>query len=103
MFRALALGVLTVALSALPALAAGLAATVNQVDTSAFPKVRVAVSVADSVGVPITGLDAQAFELKEDDQVISPLRVDSVVESQESVATALVMDVSGSMADNGKI
>src|SRR5439155_27124657 len=70
---------------------------------NAFPKVRVSVSVADSVGLPITGLDANAFELKEDDQVISPLRVDSVVDSQEPVATALVMDVSGSMADDAKI
>jgi len=106
MLRAPALGVVTLALAtfiALPALAAGLAVTVSQVDVSSFPKVRVALSVADSVGVPITGLDAQAFELKEDDQVISPIRVDSVVESQESVATALVMDVSGSMGDNGKL
>jgi len=63
----------------------------------------VAVSVADSLGVPITGLDAQAFEIKEDDQVVAPQRVDSVVESQEPVATALVVDVSGSMADNGKL
>src|SRR6266542_3269290 len=93
MLRAPALGVVTLALAtfiALPALAAGLAVTVSQVDVSSFPKVRVALSVADSVGVPITGLDAQAFELKEDDQVISPIRVDSVVESQESVATALI-------------
>jgi Ca-activated chloride channel homolog len=103
MLRAAALGLLTLVVTALPVAAAGLSVTIQQVDVSNFPRVRVAVSVAEGLGVPITGLDAQAFEVKEDDQVISPIRVDSIVESQEPVATALVMDVSGSMGDNGKI
>ncbi len=103
MFRAPALGLLTIALTVVPAFAAGLSVSVHSVDVTAFPKVRIAVSVADSVGLPITGLDASSFELKEDDQTISPVRVDSVVDSQEPVATALVMDVSGSMNDDGKI
>jgi VWFA-related protein len=102
-WQAPALGALILSFGAINASAAGPTSTVNQVDVSAFPRVRVAVSVADGLGVPITGLDAQAFEVKEDDQVVAPLRVDSVVESQEPVATALVIDVSGSMADNGKI
>jgi Ca-activated chloride channel family protein len=97
------LGGLTLGLLVQSAFAAGISITINQTDVSQFPRVRVSVSVADGNGVPITGLDAQAFELKEDDQPVALTRVDSVVESQEPVATALIMDVSGSMADGGKI
>ena len=85
------------------ALAADLGLTTQQIDVSQFPKVRIYVTVADSQGMPITGLDAQAFTLAEDGKPIKDFRVEPVVDSQESIAVALNIDVSGSMKDNGKL
>jgi VWFA-related protein len=85
------------------ALAANLGVTVQQVDASQFPTVRVYASVADSQGVPITGLDSSAFVLQEDGKAIETFKVESVVDSQEPVAVALAFDESGSMADAGKL
>jgi Ca-activated chloride channel homolog len=83
--------------------AAELGLTVQQVDTSQFPKVRVEVSVADSQGVPITGLDRQAFELREGNQEISDFQVEPIINAQEPVAIALIIDVSGSMASENRL
>ncbi len=83
--------------------AADLGLTLHQIDSSQFPKVRVYVTVADSQGLPITGLDAQAFALAEDGKQIKDFRVEPVVDSQESIAVALNIDVSGSMNDGGNL
>lgn len=64
---------------------------------------RAYVSVADSQGVPITGLDSQSFQVQEDDKPVSGLRVQPVIDSQEPVAIAFIIDVSGSMNDAGKL
>jgi Mg-chelatase subunit ChlD len=83
--------------------AAELGLTVQQVDSSQYPKVRVEVSVADSQGVPITGLDRQAFELYENNQEIGDFQIEPIINSQEPVAIALVIDVSGSMASENRL
>ncbi|MGI9148099.1 MAG: VWA domain-containing protein [Chloroflexota bacterium] len=76
---------------------------VQRVDAAQFPTVRVSVSVANGNGVPITGLDTQAFQLQEDGRPVEDLAVEPIVNSQEPIAIALVIDTSGSMADESKI
>ena len=83
--------------------AAGLGVTIQQVDSSQFPVVRGYVSVLDSQGVPITGLDTGAFQVLEDDKPVSNLTVNPVVNSQEPVAIAFVIDMSGGMNEAGKL
>lgn len=85
------------------ALADGPGLVVQRTDATQFPTVRVSVSVANSSGVPITGLDAQAFQLQEDGRPVEDLTVEPIVESQEPIAIALVIDTSGSMADDSKL
>lgn len=83
--------------------AAGIGLAIQQIDSSQFPKVRVYVSVADSGGVPITGLDDQAFQLVEDGKPVTSIRSQPIIDSQEPVAVVFIIDVSGSMNDAGKM
>ena len=96
---------LVLALLAPVAEAAGLGLAMHQVDSSQFPKVRAFVSVANDQGVRIADLeqDPQAFEVLEDDKPVAGFQVEPIVASQEPVAVALVIDVSGSMNDEGKM
>jgi VWFA-related protein len=81
----------------------GLGLAIQQIDVTQFPTVRAYVSVANATGVPITGLSAQAFQVQEDGKPVENLQVEPIVDSQEPIATALVIDTSGSMADEEKI
>ncbi|MEN6437239.1 MAG: VWA domain-containing protein [Syntrophobacter sp.] len=67
---------------------------VNQVDISGFPNVILFVSVLDPGGKPNLGLSPQDFSLKEDEVDQSPV---SVRTQLPSIASALVLDSSGSM------
>ena len=70
---------------------------VREVDTSDFPEVRVTVQGA-------AGLDPRDFAVRENDQVVSDLRVVPLAESETRAAgVALVLDTSGSMRAGGKI
>jgi VWFA-related protein len=106
MQRILSLAALLVLVGALEApvvLADSLGLAVQQVDASQFPTVRLYVSVANTSGVPITGLTAEAFQVQEDGKPVDGLQVEPLVDSQEPIATALVIDTSGSMADENKL
>jgi VWFA-related protein len=94
---------LIVAVIASPALADGLGMTIQRVDASQFPKVRVYASAATAQGIPITGLDARSFELREDDKPVAPVQVQPIIDSQEPISSALIVDTSGSMKDEGKL
>ncbi|MFL5801900.1 MAG: VWA domain-containing protein [Roseiflexaceae bacterium] len=89
-------------LTALPAQAqAPLGARVAQVDTSAYPIVRLYVSVTDAAGKPLPGLAARDFTITEDGQ---PVTIDSFVGGGAgAINTALVIDRSGSMDESDKI
>jgi VWFA-related protein len=95
--------VLVVGLLAPPVHADGIGLVVQRVDAAQFPTVRAYVSVATANGIPITGLDAQAFDVQEDGKPVEGMVVEPVVDSQEPIATALVIDVSGSMTDEHKL
>src|SRR5207302_6659969 len=69
------------------------------VDVSQFPNVSVYVSVADSSGAPVNSLDTRAFVLQEDGKPIDQFAVDASALDQDPIATALVIDVSASMAE----
>jgi len=88
-------------LPALPAYAqAQPSARVAQVDTSHYPEVTLYVSVTGPDGKPIGGLAARDFSVTEDGQ---PVTIGDFAGASGPVATALVIDQSGSMAENGKI
>lgn len=81
---------------ALPAAAAGDLA-VREVDASQFPLVRLTVQGA-------ADLDPRDFAVRENDRVVSDLRVVPLAESETRAAgVALVLDTSGSMRANSKI
>jgi Ca-activated chloride channel family protein len=67
---------------------------INQIDTAHFPNVKLFVSVLDSSGKMIRGLGDKDFVVKEDEVEQSPVKVETQL---PSIATAMVMDTSGSM------
>ena len=78
-------------------------ASILRVDTSQPPWRDVYVSVADSRGLPLTGLDRDAFSLTEDGASVPIERLSVATDSQVPISFGLVMDVSGSMNDAGKL
>ncbi|MDR1778683.1 MAG: VWA domain-containing protein [Clostridiales Family XIII bacterium] len=78
---------------------------VNQVDTHDFPEVRIYITVEDANGNKPSGLKKSDILLKEffDDGTENTLTVEELLESaaNEEIYMNLVMDQSGSMADNG--
>jgi VWFA-related protein len=76
-------------------------ARVAQVDTSAYPTVKLYVSVTDAAGKPVPGLAARDFAITEDGQ---PVTIDSFVGGGAgAISTVLVIDRSGSMDESDKI
>ena len=83
--------------------AANLSVSVQQIDVSRFPQVQGFVSVTDSQGIPIAGLDNKAFQVLEDGKNVSNFSFNPVINSQEPIAVVFILDLSGSMNDNGKL
>jgi Mg-chelatase subunit ChlD len=80
-------------------------ARITQVDSSGFPKVTVYVSVTGPNGEPI-GIDSNRITLFEDGKQIKPDSIRAIGKQSgqvEPLTTLLVMDVSGSMNENGKL
>jgi VWFA-related protein len=76
-------------------------ARVAQVDTSAYPTVKLYVSVTDASGKPTPGLTARDFAITEDGQ---PITIDEFVGGGAgSIETVLVIDRSGSMDEDDKM
>jgi len=74
---------------------------VTQVDTSAFPRITVYVSVTDEAGEPVSVAPSQ-IRLSESGESITPSEIRALGEG-ESLATLLVIDVSGSMNKADKL
>jgi Ca-activated chloride channel homolog len=74
---------------------------ITQVDNSKFPQVTVYVSVTNAAGEPV-GVDPTGIQLSENGQAMKP---DSIGGSGEigPLTTLLVLDVSGSMLQAGKL
>jgi VWFA-related protein len=74
---------------------------ITQVDNSQFPKVTVYVSVTNAAGEPV-GVEPGAIQISENGQV---MKADDVSGSGQigSLTTLLVVDVSGSMLEAGKL
>lgn len=76
---------------------------ITQVDNSQFPKVTVYISVTDASGNPVA-IDPATIQLTENGKVMQPTFAGGGKEGGAGpLTTMLVMDVSGSMAKNGKI
>ncbi|MGV8073185.1 MAG: VWA domain-containing protein [Syntrophobacteraceae bacterium] len=67
---------------------------INQIDLSHFPDIKLFVSVLNSSGKMIRGLGDKDFTVKEDEVEQSSVKVETQL---PSIATALVLDTSGSM------
>ncbi len=74
---------------------------ITQQDSSKFPQVTVFVSVTDSAGEPL-GVDPDQIQVSENGQVMTPELVSGSGDIGPLV-TMLVMDVSGSMNNGGKL
>jgi tight adherence protein B len=88
---------LTLVVSAAPA-AAETKVAIRQVDTSAFPEVKVVAQVASA-----TPPTLNQFSLREDDKLVSNVQVVPLGETDTPVGVVLVIDTSGSMRENSKI
>jgi VWFA-related protein len=75
--------------------------TITQVDTSAFPTVKVYLSVTDSAGEPAP-VDLDRIQLYENGKLIVPTEVSGIGDSAP-LTTMLVIDISGSMAYGQKL
>src|SRR5512140_3765575 len=74
---------------------------ITQVDNSRFPQVTVYVSVTNASGEPLA-VDSRQIELSENGVVMHASEVSSAGEIGP-LTTVLVMDVSGSMLQGGKL
>lgn len=74
---------------------------ITQVDTSRFPQVTVYVSVTDSKGQPVN-VNAKSLAVSEAGNPVEASQI-SGAGKVEALTTLLVIDISGSMAQNGKI
>jgi Ca-activated chloride channel homolog len=74
---------------------------ITQVDTSKFPKVTVYISATGENGEPV-GVDASQIQLSEDGKSIMANQISAVGEVG-ALTTLMVMDVSGSMNNGGKL
>jgi Ca-activated chloride channel family protein len=104
--------ILALAGAALASLAAGVApqsgsndeqaqVRITQVDTSGFPQVKVYVSVTDARGEPL-GVDPERIVLQENGNAV-PIDDVRAMGEAEPLSTLLVIDVSGSMNEIGKL
>ena len=71
----------------------GTTITINQVETSEFPKVKLFGSVSRS-GIPLTGLTAKNFRVREDNVEQGPIKV---LTQREAISAVVLLDISGSM------
>ncbi|MGH2605427.1 MAG: vWA domain-containing protein [Anaerolineales bacterium] len=74
---------------------------ITQVDTSRFPRITVHISVTDAAGNPVA-IDANQIVLMEDGVPVEPEEILGMGEG-DPITTLLVLDVSGSMAQRGKM
>jgi VWFA-related protein len=74
---------------------------ITQVDTSAFPRITVYVSLTDEAGEPVS-VDPSQIRLSEGGETMTPSEIRALGEG-ESLATLLVIDVSGSMNKADKL
>lgn len=89
---------LTLGLGLTGALAqAALTAAISQTNSEAFPVVTTHLTLVDGTGRPVVGLGPQDFEVFENGQPVTNLRVGTAVDSTEPLVVALVIDTSGSM------
>ncbi len=97
-------GLLSLVLAPLQAVGAqvsGAQIRITQVDTSGFPKVTVYVSVTNASGEP-QPVNPNQIQIYENGQMMQPEQV-SASGAIGPLTTLLVMDVSGSMYDSGKL
>ncbi|MEF8865162.1 MAG: VWA domain-containing protein [Salinibacter sp.] len=71
--------------------------TFNEVRTSFFPMITSVVTITDSEGNIVTGLNGENFEMEEEGASETIVDVDEIRESGGNVSSSLVLDRSGSM------
>lgn len=74
---------------------------ISQVDDSNFPEMTVYVRILDASGQSVPNLVQQNFEITEDGKLVDITGFQS--SNAEPVSTLMLMDISGSMNESGKI
>jgi len=73
----------------------GTKVSINQVETAGFPKVKLFASVSTG-GLPLVGLTAENFRVRENDVDQMPIKVSI---QRDAISAVLLLDVSGSMKE----
>ncbi|MEW5700677.1 MAG: VWA domain-containing protein [Candidatus Zixiibacteriota bacterium] len=76
---------------------------ISQLDPSQFPHICTYVEALDQFGYPVGGLTADSFCVYQDNNQINGFTVQQLTLDSCRTATCLVIDVSGSMANGGKM
>src|SRR5581483_2923993 len=77
--------------------------TIAQIEASAYPQIRAVVTVLDANGIPVRGLGPAQFQASDGASAVPINSAQTGVDPNLGLSVVLVIDVSGSMADNGAI
>lgn len=71
--------------------------TIQQIDTSLYPRIKVFLSVLDPNNEPMLGLKNGNFEIRENGNLIENFQISTVFKNSEWISIVLALDKSGSM------
>jgi VWFA-related protein len=71
--------------------------SIKQIQNSNFPETIIYFSVFDSSGIPLKNLQKDDIEIKENDKIITDLKIESIINNETPAYISLLIDSSGSM------
>jgi len=75
----------------------GTTISIKQIINSDFPETVIYFSVFDSSGIPIKNLQKGDIEIKENEEIITDLKIESIINNEIPVYVSFLIDSSGSM------
>lgn len=71
--------------------------SIKQIQNFNFPETIIYFSVFDSYGIPLKNLQKDDIEIKENDKIITDLKIESIINNETPAYISLLIDSSGSM------
>ncbi|MHB8276973.1 MAG: VWA domain-containing protein [Candidatus Humimicrobiaceae bacterium] len=71
--------------------------SIKQTQNSNFPETIIYFSVFDSSGIPLKNLQKEDIEIKENDKIITDLKIESIINNETPAYISMLIDSSGSM------
>lgn len=93
----IAVVMITIANNVGAAAQSSLSINIDYIKEDRFPIVEALVSISDAQGFPVSGIDAESFTVSEDGRAVKKFEVSEIQNTEQALAIALVVDVSGSM------